>query len=139
MKIVALDYGEKRIGVAIAQTELGIALPTAVLPNDIETVVVWIRQSGAERVVVGMPWHLWGAKSTRAEQVEQFVQQLRQRLSTPIETVDERLSTQEAERRLRAGEVRRERRKQIQDAVAAAILLETYLTRLQLTDGDIPE
>ncbi|MER3558175.1 MAG: Holliday junction resolvase RuvX [Armatimonadota bacterium] len=139
MKIVALDYGEKRIGVAIAQTELGIALPTAVLPNDIETVVVWIRQSGAERVVVGMPWHLWGAKSTRAEQVEQFVQQLRQRLSTPIETVDERLSTQEAERRLRAGEVRRERCKQIQDAVAAAILLETYLTRLQLTDGDIPE
>lgn len=139
MKIVGLDYGEKRIGVAVAQTELGIALPTAVLPNDIETIVEWIRQSGAERVVVGMPWHLWGAKSTRAEQVEQFVQQLRQRLSTPIETVDERLSTQEAERRLRAGEVRRERRKQIQDAVAAAILLETYLTRLRLTECDIPE
>lgn len=139
MKIVGLDYGEKRIGVAVAQTELGIALPTAVLPNDIETIVEWIRQSGAERVVVGMPWHLWGAKSTRAEQVEQFVQQLRQRLSTPIETIDERLSTQEAERRLRAGEVRRERRKQIQDAVAAAILLETYLTRLRLTECDIPE
>lgn len=129
MKIVALDYGEKRIGVATAHTEIGVALPATVLPNDIEVVANWIRQSGAECVVVGMPFHLWGAKSPRAEQVEQFIEQLRQRLNLPIETVDERLSSQEAERRLREGEMHRKKRKQVQDAVSATILLETYLMR----------
>ncbi|CUU11260.1 putative holliday junction resolvase [Armatimonadetes bacterium GBS] len=131
MKVVALDYGEKRIGVAVAQTEGGVALPATVLPNDIERVVAWLRESGAERVVVGMPIHLWGAKSERAEQVERFIDALRTRLRVPIEIVDERLSTQEAERRLLTMEVRREKRKQVVDAVAAAILLETYLMRLQ--------
>ncbi|CUU34511.1 putative holliday junction resolvase [Armatimonadetes bacterium GXS] len=131
MKVVALDYGEKRIGVAVAQTEVGVALPATVLPNDIERVVAWLRESGAERVVVGMPIHLWGAKSERAEQVERFIDALRTRLRVPIEIVDERLSTQEAERRLLTMEVRREKRKQVVDAVAAAILLETYLMRLQ--------
>ncbi|GIV11872.1 MAG: Holliday junction resolvase RuvX [Fimbriimonadales bacterium] len=131
MKVVALDYGEKRIGVAVAQTEVGVALPATVLPNDIERVVAWLRESGAERVVVGMPIHLWGAKSERAEQVERFIDALRTRLRVPIEIVDERFSTQEAERRLLTMEVRREKRKQVVDAVAAAILLETYLMRLQ--------
>ncbi|CUU34068.1 MAG: Holliday junction resolvase RuvX [Armatimonadetes bacterium] len=131
MKVVALDYGEKRIGVAVAQTEVGVALPATVLPNDIERVVAWLRESGAERVVVGMPIHLWGAKSERAEQVERFIDALRTRLRVPIEIVDERFSTQEAERRLLTMEVRREKRKQVVDAVAAAILLETYLMRLR--------
>ncbi len=131
MKVVALDYGEKRIGVAVAQTEVGVALPATVLPNEIEKVVAWLRESGAERVVVGMPLHLWGAKSERAEQVEQFIDALRARLNVPVEVVDERFSTQEAERRLLATETRRAKRKQVVDAVAAAILLETYLMRLR--------
>lgn len=131
MRVVALDYGEKRIGVAVAQTEVGVALPATVLPNDIEKVVAWLRETGAERVVVGMPLHLWGAKSERAEQVEQFIDALRARLNVPIEVVDERFSTQEAERRLLTTEARREKRKQVVDAVAAAILLETYLMRLR--------
>ncbi len=131
MRVVALDYGEKRIGVAVAQTEVGVALPATVLPNDIEKVVAWLRETGAERVVVGMPLHLWGAKSERAEQVERFIDALRTRLNVPIEVVDERFSTQEAERRLLITEARREKRKQVVDAVAAAILLETYLMRLR--------
>lgn len=131
MRVVALDYGEKRIGVAVAQTEVGVALPATVLPNDIEKVVAWLRESGAERVVVGMPLHLWGAKSERAEQVEQFIDALHARLNVPVEVVDERFSTQEAERRLLATETRRGKRKQVVDAVAAAILLETYLMRLR--------
>lgn len=131
MRVVALDYGEKRIGVAVAQTEVGVALPATVLPNDIEKVVAWLRETGAERVVVGMPLHLWGAKSERAEQVERFIDTLRTRLNVPIEVVDERFSTQEAERRLLTTEARREKRKQVVDAVAAAILLETYLMRLR--------
>ncbi len=129
MRVVALDYGEKRIGVAVAQTEVGIALPATVLPNDIETVVRWLKQEGAECVVVGMPDHLWGAKSERAQRVAAFIDALRARLDIPIETVDERLTTREAERRLIEGEMRRTKRKQVVDAVAAALILETYLAR----------
>ncbi len=129
MRVVALDYGEKRIGVAVAHTEIGIALPATVLPNDIEAVVRWLKQEKAELVVVGMPTHLWGEKSVRAEQVETFIDALRAHLDIPIETVDERLTTREAERRLIEGEMRRERRKQVQDAVSASLILETYLAR----------
>ncbi len=129
MRVVALDYGEKRIGVAVAHTEIGIALPATVLPNDIEAVVRWLKQEKAELVVVGIPTHLWGEKSARAEQVEAFIDALRAHLDIPIETVDERLTTREAERRLIEGDMRRERRRQVQDAVSASLILETYLAR----------
>jgi len=131
MRVVALDYGEKRIGVAVAQTEIGIALPATVLPNDVEAVVRWLKQEGAECVVVGMPTHLWGEKSVRAQQVEAFIEALQARLNISIETVDERLTTREAERRLIEGDMRRARRKEVQDAVAAALILETYLAQFR--------
>ncbi len=130
MRVAALDYGAKRVGVAVANTEIGIPFPATVLPNDIDQITRWLRQEEIERVVVGAPYLMWGEAGERVQEVEAFAEQLRQRLGIPVELLDERLTTAEAERRLREGEYRRARREQVVDAVAAALLLETYLKRL---------
>jgi len=137
MRIVALDYGEKRIGVAVAQTEVGIALPTAVLPNDLQAVLRFLQEQKPDRIVVGMPYRLSGQMGQRAQQVQAFIDALRQ-LNIPIDTVDERLSTHEAERYLIQAGYRRRHRRAVQDAVAAALLLETYLRQTHNRTGPDP-
>ena len=72
MRIAALDYGTQRIGVAVANTEVGIAFPAAVLPNDLEQVARWLQQEEVQKVVVGAPYMLWGAQSARLQAVEAF-------------------------------------------------------------------
>lgn len=131
MRIAALDYGARRVGVAVADTEIGIALPATVLPNDLEQIARWLQRERIELVVMGAPYLMWGEKGERVLEVETFAQQLRERLNIPIELLDERLTTQEAERRLRESNSKRAKSKQAMDAVAAAILLETYLRRME--------
>lgn len=131
MRIAALDYGTKRVGVAVAHTEVGIPLPAAVLPNDVEQIARWLEREGIQQVVIGAPYLMWGEGGERLREVETFAEQLRQRLNIPVALLDERLTTQEAERRLREGNYTRARRKQVVDAVAAALLLETYLQRMR--------
>ncbi len=131
MRIVALDYGEKRIGAAVAEMEVGVALPAAVLPNDLQAVLRFLQEQKPDRIVVGMPYRLSGEAGSRAQQVQAFIEALRAHLEVPIDTVDERLSSQEAERRLLQGGYRRRQRRAVQDSIAAALLLETYLRRLQ--------
>jgi putative Holliday junction resolvase len=130
MRIVALDYGEKRIGVAVAQTEVGIALPAAVLPNDLPAVLRFLQEQKPDKIVVGMPYRLSGEVGQRAQQVQAFIDALRSQLNIPIDTIDERLSSHAAERQLIQAGYRRRDRRAIQDAVAAALLLETYLRRI---------
>lgn len=130
MRIAALDYGAKRVGVAVANTEIGIPLPVGTLPNDLEQIVNWLQKEGIERVVVGAPYLMWGEKGARLQEVERFTESLRQRLGIPVELLDERLTTMEAERRLRESNPRIAKRKHAVDAVAAALLLEIYLRRL---------
>jgi putative Holliday junction resolvase len=129
MRIAALDYGAQRIGVAVANTEVGIAFPAMVLPSDIEQVARWLQKEGIQRVVVGAPYLMWGERGAQLQTVEAFAEQLRQRLGIPVELYDERLTTMEAERRLREGELPRKKREAVVDAVAAAILLDAYLRR----------
>jgi putative Holliday junction resolvase len=129
MRIAALDYGTQRIGVAVANTEVGIAFPAMVLPNDIEQVARWLQQERIERVVIGAPYLMWGERGAQMHTVQAFAEQLRQRLGIPVELYDERLTTMEAERRLREGELPRKKREAVVDAVAAAILLDAYLRR----------
>ena len=129
MRIAALDYGTQRIGVAVANTEVGIAFPAAVLPNDLEQVARWLQKEGIQRVVVGAPYLMWGERGAQLQTVEAFAEQLRQRLGIPVELYDERLTTAEAERRLRESELPRKKREAVVDAVAAAILLDAYLRR----------
>lgn len=133
MRIVALDYGEKRIGVAVAQTEVGIALPMTVLPADLQTVLRFLKEQKPDRIVVGIPYRLSGEAGRRAQQVRAFIDALHAQLNIPIDTIDERFSSREAEGRLLQAGYRRRDRRAIQDSIAAALLLETYLRRFRLS------
>lgn len=135
MRILALDVGERRIGVAAADDRTGIALPlTTIEPrgDPVEAVVALVQEQGADQLVVGLPLSLNGSLGPQGRQVQAFVQALAARLSLPVETWDERLSSVEAGRRLRpqgrrSGSGAKRRAKAAVDALAAAIILQAYL------------
>ncbi|GBD13163.1 Putative pre-16S rRNA nuclease [bacterium HR24] len=129
MRIVAVDIGEKRIGVAVADDRALVAVPVGAVDAgaDIaETVAKIVREQRADLLVVGLPVSLTGALGPQGQRVMALVQELSARLPVPVETWDERLSTVEAERRLGPGHPRERR-----DALAAAIVLQAYLDSLR--------
>ena len=129
MKVLAIDFGTKRVGLAVGDTELGIALPKGVLKNDehlIDRLYKIIHSTGVSRVVVGLPLTPSGREGQRAREVREFVEKLKGRLGD-IEVVlwDERYTTLEAESRLR--ELPPKRRRELLDSVSAQTILEEYL------------
>ena len=132
MRILALDYGTKRVGVAISD-ELGmIATPVGYLdaqPRErlLKRITEMVVERGVGLVLVGMPRNMDGSYGPVAEQVREFVKALEERLSVPVKTWDERLTTAQAERLLLEADVSRAKRKKKVDQIAAAILLQSYL------------
>jgi putative Holliday junction resolvase len=134
MRILGLDVGERRIGVAAADERVRVALPIAVierrdLPADLDAIARLVQEQGAEAVVVGLPISLNGSLGPQAQVVKAFGQDLAARLALPIEYWDERLSTVEAQRRLASAGHRGPKAKARRDALAAAIVLQGYLDR----------
>jgi len=129
-RLLGLDIGGKRIGVAISD-EMGlIASPVAmVLRGDRASLEITkhIARLGAVRLIVGLPVGLSGREGPQAKDVRDFVDSISGELGLPIEYWDERLSTSIAEKSLIASGSRREKRKQQVDAVAAAVILQGYL------------
>lgn len=131
---MALDYGEKTIGVAVSDALKITAQGKEVirrtnLKADMKRIMEIIREEEVERLVVGLPRNMNGTLGPRAEQTLKFIEKLRQRISLPIDTWDERLSTMEAERTLIAGDISRQKRKRVIDKLAAVIILQGYLKR----------
>jgi putative Holliday junction resolvase len=131
---MALDVGEKRVGVAVTDETGTIAMPRAPivrtrLADDIDRIRVLGEEFGIARIVVGWPVGLNGLAGPQAQKVERFVGILRDRLPWPVDLEDERLSTREAERLLIAGDVSRRGRRTLVDGVAAAVILRRYLDR----------
>ncbi len=134
MRILALDLGDKRIGVAVSQLGGSLALPDGVITRrNWSQVIAEIRARldavQADRIVVGLPLRMDGTEGPAALAARKFVQRLQSTVSVPVDVQDERLSTAEAERSLIAADMRRRRRRAVRDAVAAAIMLQTYLDR----------
>jgi len=133
--ILALDVGEKRIGVAISD-ELGLlATPRGVIRRTsneqaLREIERQVTESGAGLVVAGLPVSLDGQLHGQARSVQAFAERLRQRLTVPLVDADESLSTVRAEERLRAAGVRPGRVRERIDAAAAAVILEDYLAQL---------
>ena len=125
MKVLALDYGSARTGVAVSDATGTIARPLCVVerastPAGLERLAELIESEGAERVVVGLPLTLRGTRGEQARETEQFVEELRRATPRPVETFDERFTTDlasQASASARAPE----------DARAAAHLLSGYL------------
>ncbi len=124
MKVLALDYGSARTGVAVSDPTGTVARPLGVVEraaseDGIARLVELAREEDVERIVVGLPITLRGEHGAQAEETDRFVELLRAAVDLPVESFDERFTTKLAE----AGETRAE-----QDAVAAAHLLSSYLT-----------
>jgi putative Holliday junction resolvase len=123
--VLALDHGTVRIGAAICDPTGTLCTPLPVIePPEPRTVVELVREREVEHVVVGLPVHLSGEEGSQAALARTFADELSALLDIPVDTYDERLTSQmaDASRRAGAGAAR--------DSLAAAHLLEAYLTSL---------
>ena len=135
MRILAIDHGSKRIGIAVSDELKMIAQPLEFIPAEpfadfLERLEELILDKEVESILVGLPRNMDGSYGPSAAKVQDFVTALKGALSVPIKTWDERLTSAQANRLLIQGNVRRDKRKQKVDAMAAAILLQSYLDSL---------
>ncbi len=134
-RVLALDVGEKTIGVAMSDETGRMAFPGVTIwrqeghKRDMAAVRQLVADSKVAEVVVGLPLMMDGSRGIQAEKIEAFVAVLRNNIRLPIHLQDERLSTRQAERVLIAADRRRDERKKTIDSMAACLLLQTYLDR----------
>ena len=133
-RIMALDLGDVRIGVAISDP-MGIiasGLETYSrknLKDDILHIKDLIEERQVNTVVLGLPLNMDGTKGERVEKTYAFAEELKKVVDCKMEFIDERLTTVSAERILISGDVRRDKRKQVIDKIAATIILQSYLDK----------
>jgi putative Holliday junction resolvase len=144
-RILALDYGRARIGLAIADSQTALVQPLGTLDRinrneDMRRLRELIREHGVLQIVVGLPLRLDGTRGDMAEEAARFGQRIHKQLGVPVEMVDERLTSWEAERLLEEQQGRtihtppskkhkKEKEKLGVDAIAAALILKEYLDR----------
>jgi putative pre-16S rRNA nuclease len=135
MRILGIDHGTKRMGIAISD-ELGIiAQPLEFIPAEpfadfLDRLKEIILEKQVELVLVGMPRNMDGSYGPAALKVQEFVAVLKDAITIPVKTLDERLTSVQAHRFLTQAEMRGRERKQNVDKLAAAILLQSYLDSL---------
>ncbi|HKW29093.1 MAG TPA: Holliday junction resolvase RuvX [Verrucomicrobiae bacterium] len=132
MRILALDHGTKRIGVAVSDETKTIAQPLEYIPAEpfadfLARLKKLLVEKEVDLVLIGLPRNMDGTYGPAAQKVEAFVAVLRSAIAVPIKTWDERLTSAQANRILIQGKVRRDQRKEKVDKMAAAILLQSYL------------
>lgn len=135
MRILALDHGTKRIGVALSDELKMIATPLEYIPAEpfahfVDRLKEIIHAKEVELILLGMPRNMDGSYGPAALKVQEFAAVLKDKIAVPIQLWDERLTSAQAQRFLIEGKVRREQRKQKVDKTAAAILLQSYLDSL---------
>ena len=133
MKIIAVDFGEARTGLAVCDRTEFLASPVGVIQErDFETCVKKVAYAAVKEldvgmVVVGLPKNMDGSLGPRAELCDKFARALRALIPLPVETWDERQTTMQAATYLNEMNVRGAKRKEVIDEVAATIILESYL------------
>jgi putative Holliday junction resolvase len=131
-RVLSLDLGEVRVGLALSDELRITAQPAGVLVrvgsrSMLREIANLVAEHGVSAVVVGYPLHLSGEEGERARDAREIARRLRESLAVPVELWDERMSTAEAERTLIAGGVRRERRRKVVDSIAAVLILQSWL------------
>ena len=139
--VLAFDFGEKRVGIAVADLDVGIAHPLQTLhAEDNKTRFAAIAALIAEwkpvRLIVGEPRHADGGAHDIARLARRFAQRLEGRFAVPVTLVDETLSSQAAESRLREQGVAADRRPELLDAAAACEILQTWLAQQRAATGN---
>jgi len=137
MRLIGIDYGTRRTGVAIGETETRFALPFEMFEGltDVELAAALAqlcRAEQIEQIIVGLPLNADGSVSKQSQITEQFILALQQQTLLPIIRVSEYLSTHDAESRL-AGHFTRQQKRQRVDAIAAARILQDWLDQNRTT------
>lgn len=132
MRIAGIDYGTVRIGIAMADTEVGIASPyenytRRTLPLDAQYFSQLASDERVGRFVVGLPVHLHGGESQKSTEARAFGQWLAETTQVPVEFFDERFTTSEADAFLNAAGLTKKQRHARRDQLAAQIMLTAYL------------
>lgn len=130
MRFLALDYGRKRVGLALSDPLGMIAQPVGYLVQDqqtVDAVRALVEKHKVETLVLGYPRSLDGSPGPMAKEVEDFSLQLRGKFQIPIVFWDEQFTTAQAQRLLIESGVRRAKRKKVKDTVCAALILQGYL------------
>lgn len=131
-KLLGIDHGERRSGIAISDSTHTFASARAVLEGEealLREVERLVAEEGIERVVLGLPLNMDGSKGPKALAVLAFKERLEKRLGLPVDAWDERLSTVQAQGALREGGLSSRQRAARVDKVAAQIILQSYLDR----------
>jgi len=137
-RTLGVDYGARRVGLAVSD-ELGMmAMPLDILPVQSSKQVIrdllrLCQEKQVAAIVVGLPLNMDGSRGPAVEAVDRFVQELRQQGRLPVEVWDERMSSRQVERMLIDSDVSRSRRKGLVDKLAAQVILQSYL------DAHIPK
>jgi putative Holliday junction resolvase len=140
MRLMGLDIGSRTIGVALSD-ELGWTaqglktIRRGTMEQDLTELLTIINTYQVEKVVVGLPRNMDGTLGPQAEKVFGWIKAFRKKISLPVVTRDERLTTVGATRILLEGDLSRERRKQVVDQVAASLILQGYLDQRMRRDN----
>ena len=132
-RVLAIDWGERRVGIALSDETRIIASPHSVikragsLDRVLEEISGLVEEHEVTQVIFGMPLRMDGTRGPEAEGALEVAEKLRAKITVPVDMWDERLSTVEAERALIGGDVSRKKRKGLIDRVAASIFLQSYL------------
>ncbi|MCC3143708.1 Holliday junction resolvase RuvX [Halanaerobium sp. Z-7514] len=132
MRILGIDYGNKRVGIAVSDALGWTAQPLTTLKQQghqklLAEIKEYIEKYQVEKIVVGMPYSMDGSRGKRAEITQAFINFLENNLAIPVEIQDERLTTSQAENILLEADLSRKDRKDVIDKVAAALILQSYL------------
>jgi len=143
VRVLGLDIGSKRIGVAISD-ELGFTaqgLETLICKNteaDVEKIALLAEQYQVEEIVVGMPYNMNGTEGPQAQKVRALMQRIGEKAHRSVQEWDERLSTAAADRALLEADMSRAKRRKVIDKIAAVIILQGYLDRQRYKESSNP-
>jgi putative Holliday junction resolvase len=141
IRILGLDLGEKRIGVALSDALGWTAQGLTVLQRqgrqlDLDQVVGLVKKHEVQEIVIGLPRHMDGRVGEGAQEVLVWARELQERLGLPVHTIDERLTTMQAERVLLEADVSRRKRRQVIDKMAAGLILQAFLDSRGQSSGE---
>ena len=129
MRVLALDWGTVRIGGAVSDEEGKIAFAIDKPFAELEEIKSFCAEKNVEKIIIGIPLSLEGRETESTRAAQKFKQQLNEALGIPIDEVDERFSSQSAERQLSESGLSSKKQRTIKDNSAAQIMLQNYLDK----------
>ena len=136
MRILGIDYGHKRLGLALSDEDAILATPLPVrvrttIADDLSFLTQLAREREVAKIILGLPLNMDGSSGEMADEVVIFAAALREESGLPVVTFDERLTSVEAERVLVQANLSRKRRKGLRDSLSAVLILQGYLESLR--------